>query len=62
MIIEFMFNNIKNIELIYLIKETYDEDFDDNIEEEQYLGTDYCQNPRQTGSRQDEKGGNHRTA
>lgn len=44
MIIEFMFNNIKNIELIYLIKETYDEDFDDNIEEEQYLGTDYCQN------------------
>ena len=36
MIIEFMFNNIKNIELIYLIKETYDEDFDDNIEEEQY--------------------------
>lgn len=44
MIIEFMFNNIKNIELIYLIEETYDEDFGDNIEEEQYLGTNYCQN------------------
>lgn len=44
MTIEFMFSNIKNIELIYLIEETYDEDFGDNIKEEQYLGTDYCQN------------------
>ena len=44
MTIEFMFNNIKNIELIYLIEETYDEDFGDSIKEEQYLGTDYCKN------------------
>ena len=44
MTIEFMFNNIKNIELIYLIEEMYDEDFGDSIKEEQYLGTDYCKN------------------
>ena len=44
MTVEFMFNNIKNIELIYLTEETYDEDFCDNIKEEQYLGTDYCRN------------------
>lgn len=44
MTIEFMFNNIKSIELIYLIEETYCEEFGDNIKEEQYLGTDYCKN------------------
>ena len=27
MVIEFMFNSIKNVELIYTIEETYDEDF-----------------------------------
>ncbi|MDO4553661.1 MAG: zinc ribbon domain-containing protein [Lachnospiraceae bacterium] len=42
MTIEFMFNNIKNIELIYFIEEKYDEFFGDNIQEEKYLGTDYC--------------------
>lgn len=34
MTIEFMFNNIKTIELIYLTEEIYDEDFGDNIKEE----------------------------
>lgn len=42
MVIEFMFNSIKNVELIYTIEETYDEDFGDNSKEEKYLGTDYC--------------------
>ena len=44
MTIEFMFNNIKTIELIYLTEEIYDEDFGDNIKEEKYLGTSYCEN------------------
>lgn len=42
MVIEFMFNSIKDVELIYTIEETYDEDFGDNSKEEKYLGTDYC--------------------
>lgn len=42
MTIEYMFNNIKNTELIYLIEERYDEVFGDNIKVENYLGTDYC--------------------
>ncbi|MCD7997175.1 MAG: zinc ribbon domain-containing protein [Clostridiales bacterium] len=42
MVIEFMLNNIKNVELIYLSEEKYDESFCDNIKEEKYLGTDYC--------------------
>lgn len=44
MTVEFMFNNIKTIELIYLIDKKYAEDFGDNIKEEKYLGTDYCRN------------------
>ena len=43
MTIEYMFNNIKNTELIYLIEERYDEVFGDNIKVENYLGTDYPQ-------------------
>lgn len=39
--IEFMFNNIKNINLIYYHEEKYDEDWGSNVTEVHYLGTDY---------------------
>lgn len=42
MIVEFMLNNIKNIDYLYSIEEKYNEDFDLNFSEEHYLGTDYC--------------------
>ena len=44
MIIKYMFNNIKNIELIYFVEEEYNEDLCDNIKDKHYLGTDYCRN------------------
>lgn len=44
MVIEYMFNSVKNIELIYMIEEKYDETFGDSIKEEKYLGTEYCRN------------------
>ncbi|UZQ48849.1 hypothetical protein [Clostridium kluyveri] len=40
--IEFMFNNIRDIGLIYSKEEKYDENWGDNIAEVHYLGTDYC--------------------
>lgn len=40
--IEFMFNNIRDISLIYPEEEKYDENWGGNITEVQYLGTDYC--------------------
>lgn len=44
MVIEFMFNDIKNIELIYYIKEKHDVDFGGITKDEDYLGTSYCRN------------------
>lgn len=40
--IEFMFNTIKDINLIYSKEEKYDENWGSNITEVHYLGTDYC--------------------
>lgn len=43
MYIEFMFNNIKNISLIYSIKEMFNEDFGSQVTEVTYLGTQYSE-------------------
>ena len=40
--IEFMFNNIRDIGLIYSKEEKHNEDWGGNITSYQYLGTDYC--------------------
>ena len=42
MIIEFMFNSIKDIELIYSKEKKYNEKWGSNIIEVEYLGTNYC--------------------
>ncbi|MEE0617638.1 MAG: hypothetical protein UCP83_10135 [Intestinibacter bartlettii] len=42
--IEFMFNDIKDIKLIYDKEEKYDENFSCNINNIHYLGTYYCKN------------------
>lgn len=42
--IEFMFNDIKDIKLIYYKEEKYDENFGCNGHEIHYLGTNYCRN------------------
>lgn len=44
MIIEFMFNSIKDMGLIYSKEENYYEEWGSNITEVQYLGTEYCRN------------------
>jgi hypothetical protein len=40
--IEFLFNNIRDVSLIYSKVEKYNKDWGDNITEVRYLGTDYC--------------------
>lgn len=40
--IEFMFNGIRDNNLLYLEEEKYDQKWGDNISEMHYLGTDYC--------------------
>lgn len=40
--IEFMFNNIRDINLIYSQEEKHNENWGGNITEEQYLGMEYC--------------------
>ncbi len=42
--IEFMFNSIRDIGLIYSKEEKYNEEWGCDITEIQYLGTDYCRN------------------
>lgn len=42
--IEFMFNDIKDISLIYSKEEKYNEDWGDNVTEVRYIGSDYCKN------------------
>lgn len=42
--IEFMFNNIKDISLIYSKEEKYNEDWGDYVTEVRYIGSDYCKN------------------
>lgn len=42
MYIEFMFNNIRDINLIYSKEEKYNEEWGGNITKEDYVGTDYC--------------------
>ena len=42
--IEFMFNSIRDIGLIYSKEEKYNEEWGCDLTEIQYLGTDYCRN------------------